>query len=72
MRIPAEDAGAIVGRRGENIRDLERKTNTSVHLKDQGLDFAKEDVVATENTYLRFIPSSVRERSRPHHPRAGQ
>jgi len=33
--IDEKDAGLIIGRRGENIRELERRTNTKIHFKDE-------------------------------------
>ncbi len=35
MRIPSEDAPVIIGRRGENIKDIQRRTNTTMHFKDE-------------------------------------
>ena len=35
MKIPSRDAGFVIGRRGENIRDIQEKTNTRIHFLDE-------------------------------------
>ena len=35
VKIPASEAGVVIGRGGENIRDIQRKTNTKIHFKDE-------------------------------------
>jgi hypothetical protein len=34
VRIPAEVAGAVIGRGGENIKEIQRKTMTKIDFKD--------------------------------------
>jgi len=35
MKIPERDAGLIIGRRGENVKELERRTSTRIHFMDE-------------------------------------
>ncbi len=35
MKIPAEDAGVVIGRRGENVKEVQRRTNTKISFKDE-------------------------------------
>ncbi len=35
IRIRPTDAGVVIGRRGENIRSMETKTNTMIHFRDE-------------------------------------
>ena len=35
MKIASKDAGYVIGRRGENIRDIQDKTNTRIHFLDE-------------------------------------
>jgi len=35
VRIRREDAGLVIGRGGENIREIQRRTNTRIHFRDE-------------------------------------
>ena len=36
MSIPSESAGLVIGRGGENVKNIQRRTNTRIHFKDEG------------------------------------
>lgn len=38
VRIEAEHAGLVIGRRGETVQQIQRKTNTKIYFKDEGND----------------------------------
>ena len=49
FQIPAEHVGAVIGRGGENIKEIQRKTKTRIDFKD---DVKGTLFVVTEVTYV--------------------
>ena len=45
IRIREKDAGMVIGRKGSNIREIERKTDTKIHFKDE-LSTEEERVIS--------------------------
>jgi len=35
VQIPVEQVGLVIGRGGENIKEIQKKTNTRIHMKDE-------------------------------------
>ena len=35
LKVDADNAGLVIGRRGENIKEIQRKTNTRINFQDE-------------------------------------
>ena len=44
LKVDADNAGLVIGRKGENIKEIQRKTNTRINFQD-------------ERTYSSFVRS---------------
>ena len=42
LKVDADNAGLVIGRKGENIKEIQRKTNTRINFQD-------------ERTYMSFV-----------------
>ena len=35
LKVDADNAGLVIGRKGENIKEIQRKTNTRINFQDE-------------------------------------
>jgi transcription antitermination factor NusA-like protein len=52
VRIPADQVGAIIGRGGENIKEIQRKTKTRIDFKDDNTGSSNLSLKKSKTKFL--------------------